>query len=81
MSAPHNPSEQELMTGVMGFYGATMQQVQSFELVLASLVVAVGLMPPSKTPANADEFLNEMWKLVHKASAGRMRERLTGRVP
>ena len=69
------------MTGVMGFYGATMQQVQSFELVLASLVVAVGLMPPSNPPADADEFLNEMWKLVHKASAGRMRERLAGKIP
>ncbi len=69
------------MTGVMGFYGTTMQQVQSFELVLAGLVVAVGLMPPSNPPADPDEFLNEMWKLVHKASAGRMRKRLAGNIP
>ena len=32
-------------------------------------------------PADPHEFLNEMWKLVHKASAGRMRERLAGKVP
>ncbi len=81
MSAPHNPSEQELMTAVMGFYGTTMQQVQSFELVLAGFVVAVGLTPPSTPPADPEAFLNEMWKLVHKASAGRMRERLAGKIP
>jgi hypothetical protein len=79
VSAPHNPSEQELMTGVMGFYGTTMQQVQAFELVLAGLVVAVGLTPPSTPPADPEAFLNEMWKVVHKASAGRMRKRLPAR--
>lgn len=81
MSAPHDHSEQELLTRVMGFYGTTMQQVQSFELVLAGFVVAVGLAPPSSPPADPEAFLNEMWKLVHKASAGRMRERLAGRIP
>ncbi len=69
------------MTGVMGLYGTTMQQVQSFELVLAGLVVAIGLTPPSTPPADPEAFLNEMWKLVHKASAGRMRERLADKIP
>lgn len=80
VNGPPNVSQVDLMAATSGLYGATMLQVQSFELVLAGLVLAVELTPPSEPPADPEAFLEKAWELVHFASAGRMHRRLKGKV-
>ena len=78
---PSAPSSEDLMAAVAGFYGAAMVQVQAFELVLAGLVFAVELTPPSDPPTDPQASPEKIWRLVHVAAAGRMRDRLKGKVP
>ena len=80
MSASDQSSDQRRVMIVLGAYGTTMQQVQAFELVLACLVAVVSLATPAGPPADAEGFLDDMWRLVHAASAGQMRNRLKGRI-
>jgi hypothetical protein len=81
MSVPGSIDPDSLMAATVGFYGGAMMQVQMFELVLAGLVLAVELTPPSEPPPDPEAFLKKAWDLVHKASADRMRRRLKGNVP
>src|SRR5450755_2001098 len=72
-----------LVLAALAQYGATMLQVQTFELSLAALVLAAELRPDrhgKSLEREVSKMFSSTWHLAQNASASEMKNRLKGKI-